>query len=687
MKRSRPWVVTGSLAFLAAVVFLDGCADSPSPNGLTPKRGNYVASDADEPLASGDVLYMIDYTEIRGSIVDSGATYSVARPDGVITTVPRSHVKRVDLSPATQARLNNPMTPAPAAPRASRPVSSHFLPRSDPRDPISTPYDPIMWNKVKNLRDIVGPELAMSHLDNPDSKFFLPANTTLVFRDMRRGGYRLVLVGQNQVVEAKKKPGVTIDFPDAASIPKGLAFVSSAIEIKSLLNHKRTSWVPPDVFYVETAPMGAVGAILGSEPFTGGKPQKTRMGDCWAFALPRNKHQFIVYLIDPNPRMPLSNALSTTFIGFQDKFLVPDYVIDVLRPNADGSAKSLISRMFVLPYPPGLSPETAPGDSLSAYFGPPTDASRLASFPLPPRQAVQLPQQPPAVKANVLVSYFNVAKTIPQVTITAWGTGRPTIPTKKAKVKTELLKGQDHDEIVRMDVSKHEKDMFPVSAWFYHRRSYVWRQSGGMLTPPEPFPAAEGEIPKKWQSVQNVQTPHALPILFLGETPKQGNASAGPASGLAAGLGNAFLQDALRREGGGSNFNRGGAGGAGGGSDDTMTNTTNIHLTVPDQVPMGMPTQKMQVQSTSNAPPAGRYLSSPNDINMRGHAARARAAGNSPMGQHGYSNTNTGVHRDPQGNVVYDPQDPSTGVPADSLQDNNVFQYTHPQSGVGIIKK
>ena len=33
------------------------------------------------------------------------------------------------------------------------------------------------------------------------------------------------------------------------------------------------------------------------------------------------------------------------------------------------------------------------------------------------------------------------------------------------------------------------------------------------------------------------------------------------------------------------------------------------------------------------------------------------------MGGHGYSNYNTGVKRDPQGNVIYDPNDPNSGVP------------------------
>ena len=166
------------------------------------------------------------------------------------------------------------------------------------------------------------------------------------------------------------------------------------------------------------------------------------------------------------------------------------------------------------------------------------------------------------------------------------------------------------------------------------------------------------EVPTSWTVVTNVPVPHAIPITFVGDG-SQGHAgyTTSPASGIAAGLGNAFLQDSLgrRRIRPQTTLPP---------DPDTMSNITNLTVVVPETQPISMPQKTVQVAGT-NAPPAGRYLSGPgSSTNARGAQARARAAGgNAVMGPAGSHNTDTGIYRDAGGNTVYDPKDPNSGVP------------------------
>src|SRR6185295_14393836 len=199
----------------------------------------------------------------------------------------------------------------------------------------------------------------------------------------------------------------------------------------------------------------------------------TPNGTMWAFTLPRNSRQFFVYLLDPQRRH--GEILKAAYVGFGDTILAADLMIDVL--GADGVA---LGRVLAVPFPDHVSADGPAREPLVVYAGPVKDPTAIVTLAMPPREAVQLPSKAAATKADILVSHYEVAASVPQCAVLAYGVGRPT---KDVTIVTRELTPKDPDQIVKIDVSSLPEERFPAVVWLYQRRTYAWKTTGGYLPP------------------------------------------------------------------------------------------------------------------------------------------------------------------------------------------------------------
>jgi hypothetical protein len=99
---------------------------------------------------------------------------------------------------------------------------------------------------------------------------------------------------------------------------------------------------------------------------------------------------------------------------------------------------------------------------------------------------VQLPSKASSMKADVLVSHYEVSGSVPQSVVLAYGVGRPT---KDVTLVSRDLTPKEPDQILKIDLSSLPEERFPAVVWLYQRRSFAWKTTGGYLPPVALSPA------------------------------------------------------------------------------------------------------------------------------------------------------------------------------------------------------
>jgi len=515
-----------TFARLSILALLTTAACSSTPRSAAP------SSDDDAiRLTSGEV--------VRGRIIEENGRQVVIERENVVSTFPRGAIFGIDYSKERWNERSQPLPAADAPPASARP-STTWLPRTDPREPVQ--QTEVLFYDAHAPADCVGPALAQAHQDLPDFRLFVEAGGKLVLHDPKQWGYHAHLPGGALRIPAGK-PGLSIDLPkNESALPETVSFVSPAQEIKAGEGEGRTSYALPDAVFAAIKPISTADAMLAAQPFAGGRALSTPNGTMWAFALPRNSRQFFVYLLDPHRRH--GEILKASYVGFGDTILAADLMIDVL--GADGVA---LGRILSLPYPDHVSADGPAREPLVVYAGPLKDPTAIVTLALPPREAVQLPSKVSSTKADILVSHYEVSPSVPQSLVLAWGVGRPT---KEVTLVSRELTMKDPDQIVKIDVSSLPEERFPAVVWLYQRRTFAWKTTGGFLGRGE-----EAKVPPRTETKlgkvkRNEAIPHVLPLLFTGPKPASGvPRSWDPAAGVAGGMANSLLRDALLRESGG----------------------------------------------------------------------------------------------------------------------------------------
>jgi hypothetical protein len=620
-----------------------------------------------------DVVRLTNGDVVNGRIVEETPSHVMVERDQYVSAHPRSTVYSIDYAKERYLERTQPLRPAEAAPASARPATSWY-PRADARDRVD--QTEVLWFDGHSLAECLGPQLSKAHQDFPDLRLFADPGGKIVLHDPRKWGYHAHLQ-PGGFARPAEKPGLSIDIPrDEASWPDAVAFVSPAQEMKAGENGERSSYAVPDAVYAKVKPVASAEAILAGQPFAGGRPVETRNGTIWAFALPRSSRQFFVYLLDPGKKH--GESLKSAFAAYGDTILAADLAIDTVA--ADGVT---VGRVLVVPFPDGISADGPAPEPVTVYTGPAQDPTRIAAVPLPPRQSVQVPPRAPSTQATVLVSHYEVADSVPQSIVIAYGTGRPT---KDVTLVGRELTSKQPDETVRIDLSSLPEDRFPAVCWFYQRRTFAWRSTGGHLPkiPPLSVPPSE---PRKLERVKKSDPiPHVLPILFHGPKPDGARpGSADPAAGVAGGMASGLMQDALAREAGSSFFptvslspSTSVTPGTGGGSTGDVINQTYLNVIVPP--PSGVTGGVAGVSGSSAAYPFGTALYTQPGWNS--NVGYLRGGPSSPL------NYTTGT-RDPAGNY-YNSAGQQTFNNAAAAQQyygsssNGNIQFVDQNSGAGI---
>ena len=511
---------------VSALMTLAACT-SPS-RASTPMSGDDDAI----RLTSGDV--------VRGRILEENNRQVVIERENVVSTYPRGSIYGIDYSKDRWNERKQPIAASDPAPSSARPATT-WLPRTDPRDPVR--HTEVLFHDAHGLADCVGPALARAHQELPDLRLFVEPGGRLELRDPRQWGYHAHLPGGALRIPAGK-PGLSIDLPrNEGALPETVAFVSPAQEIRAGAGETRTSYALPDAVFAALQPVASADAALAAQPFAGGRAASTPNGTMWAFTLPRNSRQFFVYLLDPQRRH--GEILKAAYVGFGDTILAADLMIDIL--GADGVA---LGRVLAVPFPDQVSADGPAREPLVVYAGPIKDPTAVVTLALPPREAIQLPPKPSSTKADVLVSHYEVSPAVPQHAVLAYGMGRPT---KDVSLVSRALTLAEPDHIVKIDVSSLPEDRFPAVVWLYQRRTFAWKTTGGYLAPASATPVPPRLEARLAKVKQSDAIPHVIPLLFSGPRPPAAGAARGwePAAGVAGGMANALMRDALARESGG----------------------------------------------------------------------------------------------------------------------------------------
>ena len=648
---NRAWIVTGLL-------LLGAC--SGSSKSAEPRPGGSREADDVVRLTNGDV--------VRGRIVEETASHVVVERDDSVSSHPRGTVYGIEYAKDRYRERAQPLRAAEAPAPSTRPATSWY-PRADARERVD--QTEVLWFDGHAFADCLGPQLSKSFQDFPDLRLFAEPGGRIVLHDPRQWGYHAHL-SPSGFARPTGKPGLSLDVPkEDAALPEAVAFVSPAQEMKAGENGERTSYAVPDAVYAVIRPLSSADALLAGQPFAGGKPAETRNGTMWAFALPRSSRQFFVYLLDPAKKH--GESLKSAFAAYGDTVLAADLAIDMVA--ADGVT---VGRVLVVPFPDGLSADGPAPEPVMVYTGPAQDPTRIAAVPLPPRQSIQVPPKAPSTQATVLLSHYEVAASVPQSIVVAHGTGRPT---KDVTLASRELTPAQPDEVVKIDLSSLPEDRFPAVCWFYQRRTFAWRATGGHLPRVAPLLVPPDGGPRKLERVKKSDPiPHVLPILFQGPKVDLSRPGADPAAGIAGGMASGLMQDALAREAGGSfpalSLNPSASLARGGGGD--VINQTYLNVIVPP--PSGV-TGGVSGGSAAGYPVGPALYTQPGYNSNVGYL---RGGPSSPL------NYTTGT-RDPSGNY-YNPQGQQTFNNAAAAQQyygnagsgSDDLQFTDKLSGAGI---
>lgn len=519
-------------------------------------------------LTSGEVL--------RGRILEENGRQVVIERENVVSTYPRGSIYGIDYSKERWNDRKQPFQAPEPAPSSARP-STTWLPRTDPRDPVK--QTEVLFHDTHAPADCVGPALTRAHQELPDLRLFVEPGGKLVLHDPKQWGYHAHLPGGALRIPVGK-PGLSIDLPkNEGALPETVAFVSPAQEIKA---GERSSYALPDAVFAGVQPIASAEAMLAAQPFAGGRAAATPNGTMWAFTLPRNSRQFFVYLLDPQRRH--GEILKAAYVGFGDTILAADLMIDVV--GADGVA---LGRVLAVPFPDHVSADGPAREPLVVYAGPLKDPTAIVTLALPPREAVQLPSKASSTKADVLVSHYEVSPSVPQQAVLAYGVGRPT---KDVSLVSRALTAAEPDQIVKIDVSSLPEERFPAVVWLYQRRTFLWKTTGGYLAPAAEVPAPPRRESKLAKVKQSEAIPHVVPLLFTGPKPPAASGAPPtwePAAGVAGGMANALMRDALAHETGGlgsltQNITPGSTPTTDGGGN--VSNVTYVYITSPPHTPV-----------------------------------------------------------------------------------------------------
>jgi hypothetical protein len=276
-----------------------------------------------------------------------------------------------------------------------------------------------------------------------------------------------------------------------------------------------------------------------------------------------------------------------------------------------------------------------------------------------------MPSKPSSTKATLLISHFEVSPNVPQTAITAWGTGRPS--TGDVTLETKELSVKDADRLVRLDLSKMPEDRFPAVAWFYHRRTYAWKSTGGMSVPPG-VPIAMPEPVKLTKVKKSDPIPHVLPLLFMGPKPEVAAAAqvAGtPPVMVSGGMSTSLMADSFAREAGGvashaltSSLTNPVAPAGGGAAGQGVSSVTNVYITSPTHSPTsGGELAPINGATSRTSSPGGVFMSQTPGWNNGGAPNPWGMGAMGPIGTQ-----RDGIYRDYRGNVVYDSATGTTQV-------------------------
>ena len=614
---------------------MTACAGSPArPAALMEGRG------------TEDVVRLTNGEVVKGRIIEETTRSVVVERDERVMTLPRAAVYSIDYSKESWRERNASLKAAEPAVEGPRPATSWYA-RAHPAEQVE--QTEVLWFDGHPLDECVGAALAKAHEDAPDLRLFVEAGGKVVLHDPRRWGYHAHAF-PGGFHRPGATPGLSIDLSKKdAELPTALAIVSPSQEMKSQ-EAPRGSYTPPDAVYAVVKPLAAAEGTLAVQPFAGGKPVETRNGTLWAYTLPRNAQQFYLCLLDPAKRH--GETLKAAFAGYGDTILAPDLVLDSV--GADGT---VVGRTLVLPYPDGISADGPAPEAVTVYAGPTQDPARVAAAALPPRLSMQMPSKACSTKATILMSSFEVSANVPQTLVTAWGTGRPSAGDIHLAAKE--LTAKEADQLVKIDVSGLGEERFPAVAWFYHRRTYFWKSTGGYLPPAGPG-APRMPAPAKLTKVKKSEAiPHVLPILFTGPRVEIASAPAAAATPVmvSGGMSTSLMADSFAREAGGSavnaltsNLAAPAAGAPAGAAGQGVSSVTNVYITSPSHAPAGgMGDAGSAGGLSSKTSPAGMYMSQ----------TPGWPGGPTPnpwgLGAFGPVGTErAGVYRDNRGNVVYD---------------------------------
>jgi len=549
--------------FLSVLILTAACS--------APARGPASPAGSGDAAEAPDRIRLMTGETVEGRIVEDGSRQVLLERETVVSAYPRSAIFSIDYAKGRWQERRAPLqTTAPAADPA-RP-STTWLPRTDPGEPIRETE--VLFHDTHPFAECAGPALAKAHQDLPDLRLFAEPGGRLVLHDPKQWGYHAHLPGGVLRIPAGK-PGLSVDLPrEEAALPDWISFVSPAQEIRAGDGEGRGSYAIPDVLTAAVKPLTAADPLLAVQPFAGGKPAATPNGTLWAFTLPRNSRQFIVYMLDPARRH--GEILKGAYAGYGDTILAADILIDVL--GADGLT---LGRVLVVPYPDNVSADGPAREPLTIYAGPAQDPTAVTTLALPPREALQLPAKAASLRAEVLVSHYDVSASIPQAIVLAHGLGRPT---GDVALVARALTPKDPDEVVKLDVSSLPEERFPTVAWLYQRRTFVWKTTGGYLAP---VPAAEVP-PRRVVPLAKVRRsegiPHVIPLLFTGARPPAAVSPVlSPAAQVAGGMASGLLHDALIH--GGPNLTQNIAPAAPAGQAGAVSNVTYVYITSPPHTP------------------------------------------------------------------------------------------------------
>ncbi|HVE41338.1 MAG TPA: hypothetical protein VNM14_15705 [Planctomycetota bacterium] len=611
---------------LAILVALASCSTAA-------RSAPTVAMDGRE---NEDALRLSNGEVVRGRIVEETARQVVIERENVVSTYPRAAIFSIDYSKDRWNERRQPLLSSDTPAASSRP-SSTWLPRTDPREPIQ--QTEVLFHDSHALVDCVGPALAQAHQDLPDLRLFVEPGGKIVLHDPKQWGYHAHLPGGALRIPVGK-PGLSIDLPkDEAALPETIVFVSPAQEIKAGDGDARTSYALPDAVSAVIKPISIAETMLAIQPFAGGRPLTTPNGPLWAFTLPRNSRQFFVYLLDRTRKH--GEILKASYVGFGDTVLAADLIVDLI--GADGVA---LGRVLAVPYPDQLSADGPAREPLVVYAGPLKDPTAIATLALPPREAIQLPSRPSSTKADVLVSHYEVSPSVPQSSVLAYGVGRPT---RDVTIVTREITPKDPDQVVKIDLSSLPEERFPAVLWLYQRRTFVWKTTGGRFLPgtPAEVPALGDVALAKLKRSEAI--PHVIPLIFTGPKASSGGGRGlDPAAGVAGGMANGLLHDALSKEAGGLRSLTQTISSPAPSGDGGVSNVTYVYISSP---PHSAAAELGGFGgAASSATPGGLYLNSAGG--PAGGFAPAEAYGNG-----GYAMRPSGsINSSGSGSVSYDPR-------------------------------